>query len=386
MSAETKRDLILACLNHEEGPVPQWLMGFFNKALAERLMPGLVYPSYYHLPEHGAYGFAPLDDAERECALAVNAHIDKCSVGIGRGANWCFGHGGPGEFNCRVIERGTNHFVVEYETGAQHYFQLQPHNYHIIKFPVADPSRIDSLNLPDPNEPGRWAGFAEDVSWFKSRGEFTHGHINGFFSGLHYFLMEYTEVLMGFRLDPEGMKRLVARLGEWNLAAANQMLRAGVDCITLCDDLGTGSALLMAPGIYREFIKPWHARLNELVHSFPGRFSHLHSHGCILKIFEDLVGTGFDMINPLDADERMDLGALKEQFGRRITLVGGMHKRFFEWDCAAQREYLTKVVSIGRRGGGYVLMDTGGIPENVQPDEFDRFLEISRRIRAWVKP
>ena len=72
LSANTKSELLRACLNHEEGPVPQWPMGFFNKALAVRLMPGLMYPSFYHLPDEGAYGFDPLDDRERECAIAVN--------------------------------------------------------------------------------------------------------------------------------------------------------------------------------------------------------------------------------------------------------------------------------------------------------------------------
>ena len=90
---------------------------------------------------------------------------------------------------------------------------------------------------------------------------------------------------------------------------------------------------------------------------------------------------GFDMINPLDAEERMDLAHLKEEYGRRITLVGGMHKRFFDWDAAAQQDYLRQAVAIGRRGGGYILMDTGGIPENVAPAGFARFLETSRGIR-----
>ena len=50
----TKRELMMTCLNHEEGPVPQWMMGFFNKALAVRLVPGLMYPTFYHLPEEGS--------------------------------------------------------------------------------------------------------------------------------------------------------------------------------------------------------------------------------------------------------------------------------------------------------------------------------------------
>ena len=377
----TKREIVLSCLNHEEGPVPQWSMGFFGKALAAQLLPGLMYPTYYFLPQDGRYGFDPLDDSERECAIAVNSYIDKCSMGVGRGANWCFGHAGPGEFNSKVIERGANHFVMEYETGARHYYQLQPHNYHIVKLPAADPSQSDGVQLPDLDDPKRWAGFAEDVAYFKSRGEFTHGHINGFFSGLHYFLLDYPEVLMGFHLDPEGLKRLIARLGEWNLAAAKKMLEAGVDCITECDDLGTGTSLLMSPDTYRQFFKPWHARLNELVHSFPGRYSHLHSHGCITSIFEDLVETGFDMINPLDSEEKMYLRELKERFGRKITLVGGMSKYFFEWDAGTQEAYLKQTVSVGRRGGGYILMEPGGIPENLQREDIERFLEMSRRIR-----
>lgn len=382
MSTTTNRELVLTCLNHQEGSVPQWLMAFFNKALVKRLLPGLIYPTYYHLPEQGSYGFDPLDDAERERIIEFNSYIDKCSVGVGRGANAAFGHGGPGEFNARIVERDEWHFVAEYETGARHYYQFQPHNYHITHLPLSDPSGIDNLEFPDPCDPARWAGFAEDVSYFKSRGEFTHGHINGFFSGLHYYFMDFPEVLMGFRLHPDGMKRLIARLGKWNLSAAEKMLAAGVDCITLCDDLGSETALLISPGTYREFIKPWHARLNEVVHSFPGRFSHLHSHGCITKIFQDLVDAGFDMINPLDANERMDLGELKERYGRRITLVGGMHKYFFDWDHATQRNYLSNVVNLGRRGGGYILMDTGGIPENVEPSEFEGFLEMSRHVRA----
>lgn len=377
----TRREHMIACLEHEEVPVPQWLMGFFNKALATRLMPGLVYPSFYFLPEEGAYGFGALDDAQREQSITVNNHIDKCSMGVGPGANWSFGHAGPGEFNSRVVERGENHFVVEYETTARHYYQLKPHYYHVVRSPVAEPARFADAELPDPCDPRRWEGFAADVAWFKARGEFTHGHINGFFSGLHYFLMDYPEVLMGFRSEPESMKRLMAILGEWNLAAARQMLEAGVDCITLCDDLGTGARLLMAPSIYREFIQPWHARLNQLVHSYPGRYTHLHSHGCIVKIFADIVAAGFDMVNPLDADEGMDLAELKQRYGKRITLVGGMHKLLFDWDLPTQRAWLERAVGIGRKGGGYVLMDCGGVPEYVERGPFEQFLEMSREVR-----
>ncbi len=44
--------------------------------------------------------------------------------------------------------------------------------------------------------------------------------------------------------------------------------------------------------------------------------------------------------------------------------------------------YIRQMVTIGRKCGGYIVMDTGGIPENVTTARFEEFLEISRRIRA----
>lgn len=378
----TNRDIMLSCLNHEESKVPYWSMGFYNRATAQRLVPGMIYDSYYFIPQKGHYSFEPLVQAELDVIVAFNRSIDKCSVGVGRGANSNFGHGGPGEFCCRVCDVSENHFEVIYETGARHYYQIQPHNYHITHTPLQSLADIDKLVLPDANDPNRWDGFTQDVKRLKSIGEFTHGHINGFFSGLHYFLMDYQEVLMGFHLDQDLMKQLITSLARWNIDAARHMLDAGVDCITLCDDLGTNDSLLISPAIFNDFIKPWYIELNRLVHSYESRYCHLHSHGNINLLFSDLVEVGFDLINPLDPTDGMDIANIKEEFGSKVTLVGGMDRRFFNWDYITQREYLKRVISIGRKDGGFILMDSGGIPDTVTPDQWKCFAEISMDLRS----
>ncbi|MFA5866319.1 MAG: uroporphyrinogen decarboxylase family protein [Phycisphaerae bacterium] len=379
----TQREQILSCLNRQDESVPYWLMGFFNRKTAERLMPGLIYPSYYFIPDDGPYGFAPMDDRERDAIIAFNRRANKCSIGVGYGANSNFGHGGPGEFNSQVVDCGENYFKVAYETGAVHYYQRTPHNYHIVDLPIKSLEDMDKLTLPNPNDPKRYAGFARDVAYFKATGGFTHGHINGFFSGLHYFLMDYPEVLMGFHLDPAGQKRLMALLGNWNLAAVRNMLDAGVDCITLCDDLGTGERLLISPTVFREFIKPWYIKLNQLVHAYPNRFTHLHSHGNINEIFPDLVEAGFDMINPLDPCDQMNIEKLKKDFGHRITLVGGMDKFFFDWDQEKQTDYLQHLVLNARKGGGFILMESGGIPDNLSFEQWNAFQKMINEIDCF---
>lgn len=373
----THREIMFACLRHETDTVPYWPMGFFNRATAERLMGDALYDSYYFLPTEGAYGFAAMADAERERLLAFNRELGKCAVGLGRGGNSNFGHGGPGEFNGTVCDVDDGGFRVRYETGAIHQYQLTPHNYHIVQLPMNAPEDWARPGLPDPDDPERWRGFAADAAWFKVRGEFIYGNLNGFFSGLHYFFLDYPETLMGFLGEPECMRALLQRLGEWNLAAARHMLDAGADCIVLCDDLGSNDSMLVSPAVYREFIKPWHAELNRLVHSYPDRFCHLHSHGNITPIIPDLVEAGFDMLNPLDPTDGIDLAAVKLEFGRRLTLVGGLPKHFFTLAPEAMETILCETLALCSPGGGFVLMEASGVPDTVSRD-------VWRNYRAFI--
>jgi uroporphyrinogen decarboxylase len=110
----------------------------------------------------------------------------------------------------------------------------------------------------------------------------------------------------------------------------------------------------------------------------------MHSHGNINKILDHIVDTGIDMLNPLDPTEQMNLKRIKERFGDRLTLVGGMNKYIFDQDLDEIKVLLQQSVQIGARGGRFILMDTGGIPENMSREKFDAFLEMSRCAREQI--
>ena len=181
--------------------------------------------------------------------MAFNDHIDRCAFPVGWGANAAFGHAGPGEINKRVIEIQDDFFIVQYETGARKEIRFHPHNVRLFDMPVWDRSDLESLQLPDPDDPGRYAGFAEDVAWAKAQGEWTVGWVNGFFSGVHYFLRDYAEFLADLASDREFAGALIEKLGNWTLSAARHLCEAGVDCIGFCDDLGSGT--FFSPTTYR---------------------------------------------------------------------------------------------------------------------------------------
>ena len=169
--------------------------------------------------------------------------------------------------------------------------------------------------MPDPDDPARWQGFAADVAYLKARGEYTIGWVNGFFSGCHYFFRHYQDLLVDLLLQPEMVNRLMARLGPGIWQAARQMLAAGVDCVGFVDDLGSSKNLLISPKIYQQYFLPWHQALADVVHGY-GAAMHMHSHGNINLVLDMIVGTGVDMLNPLDPTEGLDLALIRAALSR----------------------------------------------------------------------
>lgn len=381
----TNRERVVATLAGETiDYVPSWTQAFFNLPTAQRFMPASLWAEAFdRFVTDSQDAFEPFDGQTLDKLIAFNRHIDRAVVGIGRGGN-VFGHGGPGEFVGVIVEETTDYRIIEFETGARARLHFLPHFYHAYAMPVQGLADLEALELPDPESPHRWAGFRQDVAYLKAKGEYTVGYLNGFFSGCHYYFCDYQAFMMAMVVDQELVEALVARLGGWNLKAARMMCEAGVDCISLADDLGSSQSLLFSPHLYDHFFFAWHRALCDLAHSY-GVHVHLHSHGNIMPIMDRLVETGIDMLNPLDQAEGMDLATLKKRYGHRLTLVGGLDNDIFDQELPEIERRLRQAVEIGRPGGRFILMEPGGIPENISRERFDTYLRISRRVRGHTE-
>ena len=372
-----ERELFFKLMKRTAKPVLPWIMSFFNEKTAEKLLgyenvprdciPGLSYNA----------GGSDKDDWEKK--VNYSHACGNFAAGVGWGTCIYFGHGGPGEFRERLIETGENLRRSEFETGTKKEVRYNPHFYHHYDFPAKGPGDLANLRLPDPNDPSRYEGIAEETAFYRGKGCIVYGNVNGFFSGLHYFLYPYDMLLADLLLEPEFIMEMLNKVGEFNLAAAENLLKCGVDMITFCDDLGSGTSMLISPGLYRRFFFPWHKKLADLCHSY-GAYLHMHSHGNINKIMDDIYESGVDILNPCDPNDGMDLPLLKRKYGDRIIFAGGISKFFFDWNFARQKDYIYNLVK--EAGGGFILMDSGGIPEYVTPEGFSRIRELFEEIKT----
>jgi uroporphyrinogen-III decarboxylase len=374
---KNKRLWIQSILKGEDVPTAQYWMSYFNAVTARKLTPAFCHFDGMSLYEQGPdFDMTGMSEEDLDRLIAFNEYCDRCFACLGKGAAIMFGHGGPGEFFCRVIEENDAFKVVEYETGVKVKVNYNPHFTHSFDHPVKTIEDLDNLQLPDPDDPKRYSGLCNNTRYLQSKNQYVVSSLNGFFSGLHYWLIDYQELLMALITEPEFIKNAARRLGEWNLAAAENMLKAGVDGLAICDDLGSKQNLLMSPQLYRTYFKPWHEKLCQLAHQYNASV-HLHSHGAIHPLLDDLVDCGFDFVNPFDPEEGFDIEKTLEEYSGKFVVTGGFPSSFWYWTPEKQDAYLKEMTDLGRKYPRFIFMDSGGVPEDISFADYQRITERS---------
>jgi hypothetical protein len=91
-----------------------------------------------------------------------------------------------------------------------------------------------------------------------------------------------------------------------------------------CTDLGAQNGPLISPKDYRELYKPFFTRITSWIHEHTQWKVMLHSCGSIWRLMDDIVDSGFDILNPVQTSAaNMDPTALKKTYGDRVTFWGG---------------------------------------------------------------
>jgi len=359
----TKRERVLAAVCHQQPDVIPQQEGFMDEELSA------AFARRYH-PRTGDWG---------RDTLAAADWMDNHFIGAGGGG-----------LRATVIERGADTRVQEYENGMRWRIHSSSQSGQWWREYFGYPVRLrdgapnwdalERMPLPDPGDPARYANVAERVRFAHDHGYAAQGSINGFYSAMWYFVMPVDDLLLAMAAEPAFVQAALERFATFNLRVAEHLLQAGCEFITWVDDLGHNLAPFISPAAYREFIFPWHERIADLCHRY-GAYAHMHSHGNINLLLPQMAEAGIDLINPVGPSDGMDVAQLKEQYGDRMTLVGGISKYLADMSRDQLDQHVEQVVRAGTAGppGGHILMSEGSIP----PMDDARVLFYLERLRHW---
>jgi uroporphyrinogen decarboxylase len=180
---------------------------------------------------------------------------------------------------------------------------------------------------------------------------------------------------------PERMGAVINRIGAFYLDMARAEIEAGaglLDGFVIWGDVAYKKCTFMSPAYWREYFKPWVARMTEAAHA--ARLPVIY-HGCgnVKAIFGDYIDMRIDAYNPLEAKAGMDVVELRRQYGHRISFCGNSDIQVWETGDrdAIRREVLRKLNAA--KGGGFIFQSDHSVSSSVSGHTYDYIVELVRQ-------
>ena len=245
-----------------------------------------------------------------------------------------------------------------------------------VRFPLQDLT-LDHLSRypwPDPYDQRRVVGKACEAEWLFTHTDYAIVAVPPQLVLTRAQQMRgFAEFLMDLLVDPKLAGTILDKITEFNAIVAERFLgEVGpfVQVVMVADDLGTQSAMMISPALYRRMIKPRHAEWVKIVKKASNAKILFHSDGDVYPIIPDLIEIGVDILNPVQASAaEMDPGRLKREFGADLCFWGGVDtQRVLPWGTAedVEAEVKHRLDQLGQ-GGGYILAAVHNIMHEVPP-------------------
>ena len=245
--------------------------------------------------------------------------------------------------------------------------------YEVVDSPIrtATIADLDRYAWPDLAHPSRFVGLREKAKAIQDA-----GYAVVALSGVSPFEQAYMsrgveQWLLDLAGNPDFALALMRRITDLMKASVIRLLEeAGdiIDVLVTGDDLGSQTATLISPRMYRRMIKPFHAEIYQEIKKRTKAKIFYHSDGNIYPLLGDLIEIGIDLLNPVqvNAGDMGDTARLKREFGDRLAFCGAIDTGWVlphGSPADVRAEVRRRIRDLGP-GGGYILASV----HCIQPD------------------
>jgi uroporphyrinogen decarboxylase len=175
------------------------------------------------------------------------------------------------------------------------------------------------------------------------------------------------KLFIDFYDNPEFARALFRRVTDIRIAQAERLAEAGVDTISLNDDIGTQKSMIMSPAMWRRWLKPYLAELIAAVHRVnPEIRFRYHSDGLLTPVIPELIEIGVASLITVQP-ESMDVYEIQRRFGDQICLEGtfGLQGAFMRGTPDEVRQMVKAQCAGLMPGGGWIASPGNGVTPDV---------------------
>jgi len=251
---------------------------------------------------------------------------------------------------------------------------------------LADWADLDEFvaRMPDPAASPIFDELRPRVDQAHAQGRYLLFGFWGLYFERPWGLRGMANVMMDYHLHPREIHRLhdaLCTLYEGYIARAADEFHP--DGFWTSDDLGNQRQLMMRPEHFREFLKPYYARVGTACRNAHMHFW-LHSCGNNTDALPDLVDAGVDVFHPVQK-HTMDEQAVAAEFGDRLTFLVGFDVQHILQEGTADQvraEVRYLVDTFDRPEGGMCLAAGNGIVGGTPFANIGAFLDEAIRYGA----
>ncbi len=187
-----------------------------------------------------------------------------------------------------------------------------------------------------------------------------------------------------FLMDMAGDPALAAELA---MRSAVHMAQIGVEEIRrwelqdtgiwIFDDMAATKGPMFSPATAERVLAPAWTYMIDAYRAAGANKVILHSDGNIGPLLDLFVDLGFDGINPVEYNGGLDAVKLREKYGHRLALLGGLDNMVImpRGDRDEIREHFLHVLSAGREGG--FALGTHSVAPDISPETMEYIRDLT---------
>jgi uroporphyrinogen decarboxylase len=229
-----------------------------------------------------------------------------------------------------------------------------------------------------------WVSGLQNFHREHSRGRFiTYNAAVGYDKIQNYVALP--RLLKAVITEPEWVTDMYWTDAKLAMEMCDRMIRGGFkfDGVFLYCDLGYRGGLFFSPKHYENQLHPVFKELCRFFHS-RGMYVILHCCGRVKDLIPYFIEEGINCLQPLEVKAGMDLIELKEEYGDKISFMGGIDVRLMALDDPKPiEEEIKKKITAAKEGGGYIYHSDHSVPKNVSFAQYKRVIELVRKYGGY---
>jgi len=186
---------------------------------------------------------------------------------------------------------------------------------------------------------------------------------------------------IAFYEEPEMIEDMLATMAD---TAVKVIERVGdvvpIDNLAIHEDMAGKTGPLIGPQFVREFLVPYYRRVWDAARAHGAKLFSQDSDGNMEAVIDAFLEGGVNCFYPCEPAAGMDIVKLREKYGKRFFIKGGIDKHVLRRSCEEIRAELEYKMSAPMRGGGTIFALDHRIPNGTPIENYRYYVSLGREL------